>query len=97
MVPRPFRRREAPERRGPLERITRFLIGPLLVLGGSWFIFLPFGFASMKFGDADPPPGWAESPGQVLKGGASSIAIGFTLAVGGLWPASGRAMPSEAS
>jgi hypothetical protein len=69
----------------PMDRIIRFIQGPLLILGGLWFIAMPFGFATMRFGDRVSPPPWGEYLGEVFRGGASSIAIGLILVIGGLF------------
>lgn len=66
-----------------MEAITRFVLGPLLVLGGLWFIALPFAFAAMIGGDRDVPPGWGEYLGHVYTGGVSSISMGLILIIGG--------------
>jgi hypothetical protein len=67
-----------------MNRITRFVLAPLLILGGLWFIALPFGFVSMAFGGRETPPTWGEYLAEVWRGGVTSISWGLILVVGGL-------------
>ena len=73
-----------------MERITRFILGPLLILGGLWFIALPFAFVTMAFGGRDAPPGWGEYLGKVFTDGVSSISMGLILVIGGIYLAATR-------
>jgi hypothetical protein len=76
-----------------MDRIIRFILGPLLILGGLWFIAMPFGFATMRFGDRVSPPPWGEYLGEVFRGGASSIAVGLILVIAGLLVAAPHKRP----
>lgn len=73
-----------------MERITRFVLAPLLILGGLWFIAIPFAFATMRDGDPDAPQGWREYLGEVFTAGVSSLAIGLVLIAGGFYLAATR-------
>jgi hypothetical protein len=68
----------------PMEKITRFVLAPLLLLGGLWFIAMPFGFATMAFDRREQPPTWAEYLGEVYRGGVTSLSWGLVLIIGGL-------------
>ena len=70
-----------------MDRIIRFILAPLLILGGLWFIAMPFGFATMRFGGRESPPPWGEYLGEVFRGGVSSIAVGLILVIAGLFAA----------
>lgn len=59
----------------------RNIAGPCFVLGGIWFILLPFAFASMQ--DPDKPLSWSEYLGLIIRGGSGSFVIGLTLLVFG--------------
>ena len=78
-----------------MARITRFVLGPLLFLGGLWFIALPFAFATLSFGGRDAPPGWGEYLGKVFTGGVSSMSIGLIMVIGGIYLASTRGSSSD--
>jgi hypothetical protein len=77
----------------PMDRITRFILGPLLILGGLWFIALPFAFATMRFGDRLSPPPCAEYLTEVFRGGILAFAIGLILVTGGLFAAGPHKSP----
>jgi len=72
------------------ETLTRFVLGPLLVLGGLWFIAIPFAFATLLYGDRDAPPGWGEYLGDVFTRGVSPIGMGLVLMIGGIYLAATR-------
>lgn len=76
-----------------MDRIIRFILGPLLILGGLWFIAMPFGFAWMRFGGREVPPPWGEYLGEVFRGGVSSIAVGLILVIAGLFAAAPHKSP----
>ena len=76
-----------------MDRITRFILGPLLFLGGLWFIAMPFAFVTMRFGDRVSPPTWGEYLGELISGGASSFALGLILVIGGLFVAAPSKSP----
>jgi hypothetical protein len=79
-----------------MERIIRFILGPLLILCGLLFIAMPFGFATMVIGDRDaPPPTRGEYLSAVFRGGVSSFAIGFALLIGGLIVAAPHERPPD--
>ncbi|WP_165068940.1 hypothetical protein [Paludisphaera rhizosphaerae] len=74
-----------------MESISRFIVGPLFVLGGLWFLAIPFAFAATTFGDREVPPGWEEYFGKTFEGALSAIAIGLLMVIIGLcwalgWP-----------
>jgi threonine/homoserine/homoserine lactone efflux protein len=71
------------------ERVIRFVVGPLLVFGGLWFIALAFAFATLA-DDPDAPFSWVDYLGVVFHGGASSIAIGLVMIIGGIYLAASR-------
>jgi hypothetical protein len=60
-----------------MDRITRFIVGPFLILGGLWFIAMPFAFATMRFGGRETEPAWGEFLGEVFRGGVSSFTKGL--------------------
>jgi hypothetical protein len=70
-----------------MDRVTRLIFGPLLILGGLWFIAMPFAFATMRFGGRETEPTWAEYLGEVFRGGVSSFSVGLILLVVGLFVA----------
>ena len=80
-----------------MERITRFILGPVFVLGGLWFVAMPFAFASMSFGDRVSPPTWDDYLGEVFRVGVSSLGMGLLLVVGGLYLAVSRDKPGPGS
>jgi hypothetical protein len=77
----------------PMDRIIGFILAPLLILGGLWFIAMPFAFATMRFGDRMSPPPWGEYLSEVFSGGISSVAIGLILVIGGLFVAGPHKSP----
>ncbi|GAC1449929.1 MAG: hypothetical protein NVSMB9_34070 [Isosphaeraceae bacterium] len=78
-----------------MERFTRFVLGPLSILCGLWFIALPFAFARMAFGGREAPPGWGEFLQEVFRGGVSSISLGLLMVLGGAYLAATRASSDE--
>src|SRR4051794_4883433 len=73
-----------------VQRLTRFVVAPLFVLGGLWFLALPFVFATMLDGGPDAPMTWREYLGAVWRGGASSLVIGILMILGGLYLGAAR-------
>jgi hypothetical protein len=67
-----------------MERITQFVVAPLVILGGLWFLAMPLGFASMVFGGREEPPTWGEYLAEVYRGGITSLSWGLVLVIGGL-------------
>jgi hypothetical protein len=59
--------------------LVRVILAPCMILGGLWFILLPFAFATMQ--DPDKPLGWREYLGVVFKGGGESFVIGIAMIV----------------
>jgi hypothetical protein len=80
-----------------MARVIRFILGPLFVLGGLWFMAMPFAFATMSFGDREAPPTWAEYLGEVFRGGADALGIGLVLFIVGLYLAGSGGKPDEGS
>ncbi len=76
-----------------MDRVTRFILGPLLIFGGLWFIAIPFAFAAMRFGGRETEPTWAEYPGEVFRGGVSSFSLGLILLIVGLFVAAPHNRP----
>ena len=78
-----------------MNRVTRFILGPLLILGGLWFIAMPFAFATMRFGGRETEPPWAAYLGEVFRGGVSLFSMGFILLIVGLFVAAPHNRPSS--
>jgi hypothetical protein len=76
-----------------MDRVTRFILGPLLIFGGLWFIAMPFAFATMRFGGRETEPSWAEYFGEVFRGGVSSFSVGLILLFVGLFVAAPHNRP----
>ena len=72
------------------ERLTRFVLGPLFVVGGLWYIAMAFAFASLKDGDPDAPLSWGDYLGDVFNGGLASICMGIIGIIGGIYLAATR-------
>jgi hypothetical protein len=60
---------------------SRIILAPCLILGGLWFILLPFAFASMQ--DPDKPLSWSEYFGVVMSGGTVAFLIGIAMMIFG--------------
>ena len=73
-----------------MQRLTRFVVAPLFVLGGLWFLAMPFAFATMLDGDPNSPMTWREYLGAVWSGGATAFVLGLGLLVAGVYLASLR-------
>jgi hypothetical protein len=72
------------------ERVTRFVLGPLFVLGGLWCIAMAFASATLRDGDPDAPLSWRDYLGVVFSDGLSSICMGLIGIVGGIYLAATR-------
>jgi hypothetical protein len=75
------------------KRIVNFIVAPPLVLGGLWFILLPFAFARLRFADPNAHPGWGEYLTEVLTSGLVSFSIGIGLITVGMVIASNKIKP----
>jgi hypothetical protein len=73
-----------------MDRVTRFVLGPSLMLGGLWFIAMPFAFATLRFGGRETEPPWTEYLGEVFRGGVSSFSTGLILLAAGPFVAAPR-------
>ena len=67
-----------------MQRITRFLLAPILILGGLWFFAMPFLFATMLIGGPDDRLSWGQYLGAVWDGGSSALGLGFVMIAGGI-------------
>ncbi len=71
-------------------RSIRFILAPPIILAGLFFIFLPFGFATMLDGDPDKPLGWPDYLRIVItsRDGVGTLAIGMVAIILGIYIAS---------
>ena len=77
------------------KRRINFILAPPLVLGGLFFIMLPFGFATMWHRDPAAPQRWGPYLGRVFQGGLSSFALGVPLFALGIYIGAAGAADSE--
>jgi hypothetical protein len=68
----------------PMEKLARFILAPLLILVGLWFVAMPFALASMVFGGREQPPTLGEYLAVVFQKGAKPLSWGLLLVISGL-------------
>jgi hypothetical protein len=62
--------------------LLRIVLAPCMILGGLWFILLPFGFATMQ--DPSTPWSWSEYFATVWRGGSDALVIGVIAIIFGV-------------
>jgi hypothetical protein len=71
-----------------IQRMVRFVVAPLVILGGLWCLLFVFAFA--KLGDPDNLWGWKDYVSHIASGGGIPvIGIGLLMILGGLYLAAG--------
>ncbi len=78
-----------------MERMTRFILGPLLILGGLWFIAMAFAFATLSEGGRETPMSWREYLGEVFTTGIEPISFGLVAVIAGIYLAATRDSPAD--